>query len=115
MPCSFKVSSVINPKVPSDPIISFVKSYPAADFFDLPPVLIIFPFANTTSKPKTFSRIVPYLTAVVPEALVAAIPPSEAFAPGSTGKNKPLSFIKEFKSSLVTPGCITTSISSELT
>ena len=53
--------------------------------------------------------------AVVPEALVAAIPPSEAFAPGSTGKNKPLSFIKEFKSSLVTPGCITTSISSELT
>ena len=42
IPCSFKVSSVINPKVPSDPTISFVKSYPAADFFDLSPVLIYF-------------------------------------------------------------------------
>ena len=41
------------------------------------------PDASTTCKLITFSLIVPYLTALVPEALVAAIPHNEASAPGS--------------------------------
>ena len=111
-PCNFSVSSVIIPKVPSEPTINLVKSYPAEDFRDLLPVLIILPFASTTSRPRTFSRIVPYLTAVVPDARVAAIPPKEAFAPGSTGKNKPSDLNSLFSCSLVTPGCTITSMSS---
>ena len=59
-----------------------MRSYPAEDFLALEPVFIILPSDITTLRPITFSFIVPYLTAVVPEALVAAMPPIEAFAPG---------------------------------
>ena len=48
-----------------------------------PAVLMIVPSDRTTSKLRTFSLIVPYLTALVPEALVAAIPHKLASAPGS--------------------------------
>ena len=48
-----------------------------------PAVLMIVPSERTTSKLRTFSLIVPYLTALVPEALVAAIPHKLASAPGS--------------------------------
>ena len=44
------------------------------------------------------------ITAVVPEARVAAMPPIEAFAPGSTGKNSPVARSSSFKASRVTPG-----------
>ena len=39
----------------------------------------------------TLSFIVPYLTAFVPDALVEDMPPIDAFAPGSIGKNRPVS------------------------
>ena len=48
-----------------------------------PPVYNTSPVASTTCRFNTFSLIVPYLTALVPEALVAAIPHNEASAPGS--------------------------------
>ena len=57
-----------------------------------------------TSKAITLSFIVPYRTAFVPEARVAVIPPIEAFAPGSIGKNKPVSLKYVLSCSLVTPG-----------
>jgi hypothetical protein len=38
---------------------------------------------------RTFSRMVPYRTALVPEARVAAMPPKLASAPGSIGKKSP--------------------------
>ena len=48
-----------------------------------PAVCNMRPSASTTSRFMTFSLIVPYLTALVPDALVAAIPQSDASAPGS--------------------------------
>ena len=47
------------------------------------------PSAKTAVSAKTFSRIEPYLTVVVPAAPVEAMPPIVASAPGSTEKNKP--------------------------
>ena len=38
---------------------------------------------------RQFSLIVPYLSALVPLAEVAHIPQIEAFAPGSTGNQRP--------------------------
>ena len=58
----------------------------------------------------TFSRIVPYLTAFVPEALVAAIPQRDASAPGSvieavTIEKKQAYFILvQYSTTLVTEG-----------
>lgn len=49
----------------------------------LPAVCMIVPSGRTTSRLSTFSLIVPYLTALVPEALVADIPHKLASAPGS--------------------------------
>jgi len=45
-----------------------------------------------------------YRTALVPEALVAAIPHREASAPGSIGNHRPVSLMNEFRPFLVTPG-----------
>ena len=103
-PFNATVNSVIIPKVPSLPTNNLFKSYPADDFLAFVPVLITLPSANTISIAKTFSRIVPYKTAVVPDALVAAIPPKVAFAPGSTEKNNPVERNSLFNISLVTPG-----------
>jgi hypothetical protein len=41
----------------------------------------------------------------VPDALVAAIPPSEASAPGSTGKNSPCERNSAFSRTRRTPAC----------
>ena len=54
-------------------------------------MFIISPLGKTTVKPEITVFIVPYLTAMVPEAEVAAIPPSAALAPGSIGKKTPSS------------------------
>ena len=54
------------------------------------------------------------LTAIVPEAEQAAMPPSEAFAPGSIGKKTPLSFKVSFNCSLVTFACTRQSKSASL-
>ena len=75
---------VITPRVPSDPTKSRVKSYPDADFGALDPVVISRPSGKATLNAKTFSRIVPYRTELVPDALVAHMPPIDASAPGST-------------------------------
>ena len=66
-------------------MLSVITSY--YHYFDLlpyPAVWIILPSLRTTSRLMTFSLIVPYRTAFVPEALVAAIPHKEASAPGSS-------------------------------
>ena len=47
------------------------------------------PLGSTTVNPNTMDFMVPYFTAMVPEADVAVIPPSVASAPGSIGKNNP--------------------------
>ena len=103
------------PSVPSEPTNNRVKSYPAADLRALLDVRIIRPSARTTVSPKTFSRIVPYRTAFVPEALVAAIPPSEASAPGSIGKNNPWSLMNSLSCFRVTLACTVQSKSSAFT
>src|SRR3954452_14535424 len=59
--------------------------------------------------------MVPYRTALVPEARVDAMPPSEASAPGSIGKNTPWSRRCSFSALRVTPGWITQSRSSAWT
>ena len=59
--------------------------------------------------------MVPYRTALVPDARVAAMPPREASAPGSMGKNSPLSRRYSLSCLRVTPGWTVTSRSSERT
>eukprot|EP00967_Tisochrysis_lutea_P018763 scaffold21262_cov30-Tisochrysis_lutea.AAC.2 len=86
MACRRRVTSVMTARVPSDPISSRVKSYPAELLRARPPVRITSPEASTAVRPSTFSRMVPYRTAEVPEAPVATMPPMEASAPGSTEK-----------------------------
>ena len=86
---SLSLISVITPKVPSEPINKFVKLYPEEVFFALEPVVIISPVGKTTVKPIVAVFMVPYLTAIVPEADVEHIPPIVASAPGSMGKNTP--------------------------
>jgi hypothetical protein len=114
MGCSRSVTSVMTPSVPSDPTNNRVKSYPAADFRARVPVVTTRPSAITTVRPKTFSRIVPYRTAVVPDARVAAMPPMVASAPGSIGNASPLLRSALFTCSRVMPACTVTSRSSTL-
>lgn len=56
--------STTKPKVPSLPMKSFVRSGPAEDFLARDLVLITSPFGSTIFRLKTFSRIVPYRTAI---------------------------------------------------
>src|SRR5215203_881314 len=107
--------SVNTPKVPSEPTKSPVRWYPAEDFIAIPPVRITVPSASTTSAPRTWSRITPYLTAFVPLALMPAIPPSEASQPGSTGKRRPCSANATFSAPWVRPGWTRAMKSSDLT
>jgi hypothetical protein len=76
------VPSVIIPKVPSAPMKSLVKSGPTEDFFARDRVVMTEPSAVTTVTFNTFSRIVPYLTALVPDAPVDIIPPVESYLNG---------------------------------
>ena len=63
---------------------------------------MISPLGKTTVKPEITVLIVPYFTAIVPEADVDAIPPSAASAPGSIGKKTPSSLKYSFNCFLVT-------------
>ena len=54
-----RVSSVIMPSVPSEPMNRCVKSKPAEDLRARVPVWMTRPSASTTSRSRTFSRIVP--------------------------------------------------------
>src|SRR4051794_23230183 len=85
---TFSVASVTRPRVPSDPMKSLVRSYPAELFRGRCLVLMIVPSAMTTVKLRTHSRIVPYLYAFVPLHPVPTMPPIIAPGPGSGGKNR---------------------------
>ena len=89
-----------------------MRSYPADDFLARPPVRTTSPLASTTVSETTLSRMVPYRTVVVPDAPVAAIPPSVASAPGSTGKKRPVPFSSRSSRSRVTPASTVASRSS---
>ena len=106
------VISVITPSVPSEPTRRPVRSYPADDFLARPPVRTTSPLASTATSETTLSRIVPYRTVVVPDAHVAAIPPSVASAPGSTGKKSPVPLSSRSSRSRVTPASTVASRSS---
>mmetsp|Transcript_2923 Transcript_2923/g.8961 ORF Transcript_2923/g.8961 Transcript_2923/m.8961 type:complete len:299 (-) Transcript_2923:287-1183(-) len=112
MDFSFSVASVTTPRVPSEPMNRCVRSYPAELFLLLWRVFTISPFAKTTFKLRTFSRMLPCSTALVPAAPVPTIPPIEAPAPGSGGKNSPTSSSCSFNSLYEIPGCTVTSMSS---
>ena len=72
------MARVTSASVPSDPITSWVRSYPLVDFTNLPPVVITSPVPRTASRPRTWWRVTPYLTARIPPALVDTLPPNEA-------------------------------------
>jgi hypothetical protein len=88
---SFKVISVTNPSVPSEPMKRFVRLYPAEDLLlsyqycavytevfsyrGRRLVLITVPSARTTVRLTTQSFMVPYLTALVPLPCCQLIPP----------------------------------------
>ncbi len=73
---------------------------------------MIVPSDITTVIAKTFSRIDPYLTVVVPEAPVDAMPPKVASAPGSTEKNNPKFANFSLSATRCTPASTRTSRSS---
>ena len=50
---SLRVISVTSASVPSDPVMSCVRSYPVDDLTYLPPVRITSPQASTASRPRT--------------------------------------------------------------
>ncbi|MPM98066.1 hypothetical protein SDC9_145247 [bioreactor metagenome] len=70
-----RIALVTIPKVPSEPTISCVILYPVTFLIDLPPVFMILPSARTTSKPITKLCVTPYLTARIPPASSAILPP----------------------------------------
>ena len=82
-----KVADVITPRVPSDPMNSEVRSYPATSLRAPLPVRSTVPSARTTSRPSAESRVTPYLTHRMPPALVARLPPIVQISklPGSGG------------------------------
>ena len=63
-----------------------------------------YPISLAAETDPTFIEHLIYLTAFVPDARVAVIPPIEALAPGSIGKKRPVSLKCVFNCSLVTPG-----------
>ena len=72
---SFKVASVTTPSSPSEPTNRPAKSNPDLFLWVRPPNRTIPPPARTTSKPRTKSRVTPYLRQRGPPALVAMLPP----------------------------------------
>ena len=80
------MASVTSARVPSEPMISWVRSYPVLSLTIFPPVRSTSPDASTASRPSTWWRVTPYLTARIPPALVAMVPPRLALiSPGYTG------------------------------
>ena len=87
---SLNTALVTKPKVPSVPIKSCFKSYPELFFSISFKDVTILPSANTASNPSTESRVIPYLTTMLPPALVDMLPPMvhEPLAPKSTASIK---------------------------
>jgi hypothetical protein len=69
------VIPTITPRVPSEPVISAVRSYPATPLKVRWPVETRVPSASTTSRASTESRVTPYLAQRSPPAFVATFPP----------------------------------------
>ena len=80
---------VITPNNPSEPIKRCLRSNPELFFINRFIDETIVPSANTASRPKTESRIMPYRITFVPPAFVETFPPNiqVSLAPISTGKN----------------------------
>lgn len=106
---SATVTSVITPRVPSEPTKSRVRSYPATPLAVRRPVRSTSPEASTTSSPSTYSVVTPYLTQHIPPALVATLPPmvDDSHEPGSGGYQSPCSATAAVSAALTTPGCTT--------
>ena len=79
-----------------------IKQKAGSNSRSLEPVLTMSPLGKTTVNPEITVRIVPYLTAIVPDADVDAIPPKAASAPGSIGKKTPSSLKYSFNCFRVT-------------
>ena len=88
---SFSVTSVMIPRVPSEPHIRRASWYPEESLMVLVPQRTISPSALTKVSPMTKSLVAPYLTARIPEALLATMPPiwHASADPGDGGKKKP--------------------------
>ena len=78
---SFSVASVTTPSRPSEPTNKPVKSNPVLFLWVRPPNRTMAPPARTTSRPRTKSRVTPYLRQRGPPALVAMVPPIAAIRP----------------------------------
>ena len=56
---SLTVTSVVMASVPSEPMSSWVRSYPLEHLTNFPPVRSTVPSASTTSSPRTWWRVTP--------------------------------------------------------
>ena len=85
------VASTITPSVPSEPVISAVRSYPVTPFTVRCPVRRSRPSASTTASPSTASRVTPYFAHSRPPAFVAMLPPMDEMArlAGSGANQRP--------------------------
>ncbi|KIX76488.1 hypothetical protein SF12_18555 [Streptomyces sp. MBRL 601] len=63
------------PRLPSEPTKSRVRSYPATPLAVRRPVVRRRPSARTTSRPRTYSAVTPYLTQHRPPEAVPMLPP----------------------------------------
>src|SRR6266704_1751752 len=79
------MASVTSARVPSEPTISWVRSYPVLALRCFPPARSTSPEASTASTPSTWWRVTPYLTARIPPAFVAMVPPMLALHPQHRG------------------------------
>lgn len=88
---SLRVTSVMIPRVPSEPHRRRASWYPEESLMVLVPARTISPSALTNVNPMTKSLVAPYFTARMPEALVATIPPiwQASADPGEGGKKNP--------------------------
>ena len=71
----FRLAAVISPNVPSDPISSCFRSYPALSFLSEDIPFQIPPSGSTASTPRQSSRMLPWRRTWIPPAFVARLPP----------------------------------------
>src|SRR6202040_2689324 len=76
--CSRKLARVMIPSVPSAPVASFGKSYPATFFTTLPPLEARVPSGKAIVTPMIRSRSAPYRIRSEPLSFVERIPPTVA-------------------------------------
>ena len=111
---SFTVASTITASVPSDPIMSDVRSSPVTPLTVRCPSESRRPSASTTLRPSTASRVTPYFAQSSPPAFVAMLPPTVEIArlAGSGANQRPCGSSWALSSALMMPGSITASSSS---